>query len=354
MEIDNDKARFYTYTEMRRGKNAKEIYDALVEVYHNESPAYSTVRRWVGDFSTGKRTSFKDEPRCGRPISACGDDNVMLVKQAVDEDPHSTVREISYDMEISVGSVHHIISEILNYRKIAAYWVPMKLNHDQKAKRVEAAAAILHLLTEIGEDRYDHYACEDETWIRFDYEETSRSSRVWQPKGTPRPQVYSNKLTPRKTLVMIVFTANKRINVQALPYGQTINGETYASFIHTTGEKWRTLRSHPTKLDRIFWQHDNARPHIKSCAKELIERRGVRLIYQSPYSPDLNLCDRWLNEYIKGFMRSEKFDSSDEVQERIIEIMRSTDADVYRKEIDKLLSHCQKVINAGGEYITPE
>lgn len=354
MEIDNEKARFYVYIEMKRGKRAKDIHEALIEVYSNEAPAYSTVRRWVNDFSTGKRTSFKDETRCGRPITACGDDNVMLVKQAVDEDPASSVRGISYDLGLSLGSVYHIITEILQYRKIASYWVPMKLNNDQKAKRVEAASAILDRLTQIGEDRYDHYACEDETWIRFDYEETSSSSRVWLPKGTPRPQVYSNKLTPRKCLVMIVFTANKRINVQALPYGKTIDGETYAAFIHATGEKWRTLRSHPTKLCQLLWQHDNARPHIKSCVKELIERRGMNLIHQSPYSPDLNICDRWLNEYLKGFLRSESFDSAEEVQERIVEIMRSIDVEVYQKEIDKLLLHCQKVIDAGGEYITPQ
>lgn len=88
----------------------------------------------------------------------------------------------------------------------------------------------------MGDERYSRYAVEDETWINFDFENTVRSSRVWQSKDSPRPQLASNRLSPRKCLLLIVLTADKKFNVQVLPYGETINWEVYRDFVHDTGE----------------------------------------------------------------------------------------------------------------------
>ena len=106
-------------------------------------------------------------------------------------------------------------------------------------------------------------------------------------------------------------------------------------------------------MDRLLWQHDNARPHIKQCVQQFIEYRNIELLHQSAYSPDLNLCDRWLNCLIKDSLREELFDNAEQVEERIVDIMRNIDVQCYRNEVDKLIQHCTKVIECGGGYVTP-
>ena len=113
------------------------------------------------------------------------------------------------------------------------------------------------------------------------------------------------------------------------------------------------MKSHPVTMDKITWQHDNTRPHIKQCVKDFFNNRSVNLLYQAPYSPDLNLCDRWLNNHLKTTLRKEIFASAPEVEKRVTELMRDIDESVYRKEVDKLMKHCGDVIAAGGEYVTP-
>jgi len=84
-------------------------------------------------------------------------------------------------------------------------------------------------------------------------------------------------------------------------------------FLHTTGEKWRTLRSDPTRLNQLLIQFDNARPHVAKKTKEFLEHRGIQTLWQSPYSPDLNLCDRWLFDRLKREMKKITFQDADEV-----------------------------------------
>jgi hypothetical protein len=48
-----------------------------------------------------------------------------------------------------------------------------------------------------------------------------------------------------------------------------------------------------------------------------------------------------------------QFDSSEEVQEAVRSEMRKIDEDVFRRQIDLLILHCDKVIAARGNYVVP-
>jgi len=134
----------------------------------------------------------------------------------------------------------------------------------------------------MGEDRYDKYVIEDETWVRFQVGHTKRTSRVWISKESVRPQVAAEKLTNQKCVLLIAFTCSKRFSVRALPYGTHINGELYMDFVWHTGEKWRTLRSNPVRLNELVWQHDNARPHVKEEVIMFFQQRNVEKLEQAP------------------------------------------------------------------------
>ena len=67
-------------------------------------------------------------------------------------------------------------------------------------------------------------------------------------KNRKRPQQASAKMTARKTMVIIAYTANKRFSVKALPYGSCLDSDLYIDFLKSTGKKWRTLRADPIKL----------------------------------------------------------------------------------------------------------
>ncbi len=124
------------------------------------------------------------------------------------------------------------------------------------------------------------------------------------------------------------------------------------NFVQETGERWRRLHSDPTHLKELLWQHDNARPHTAIATKKFFEKRQVQMIQQSPYSPDLNLCDRWLFKVMKKGLRGHHFQSSQEVLEASLEVFRGISPQRFQDELHNLRDHCYSVIAALGNYIT--
>ena len=90
---------------------------------------------------------------------------------------------------------------------------------------------------------------------------------------------------------LFAFSCNSRINVQALQDGLSLDSSGYVDFIRQSGDKWRTLRSNPVRLSELTWHYDNARCNVSKESKVFMAKRGLSWLKQSPYSPDLNICD---------------------------------------------------------------
>ena len=75
-------------------------------------------------------------------------------------------------------------------------------------------------------------------------------------------------------------------------------------------------------------------------------------MFQSPYSPDFNLCDRFLFNWLKSAFSKRVFSGHTEVREAALQWARSLDEDSLKKEVQQLMEHCQAVIKAGGDYVT--
>ena len=73
---------------------------------------------------------------------------------------------------------------------------------------------------------------------------------------------------------------------------------------------------------------------------------------QSPYSPHLNICDRWVFHKLKTELRKTTFHNSEEVKIEALRVLRSIPEDEYHEEVEKLLRHCEHVTNEFGCYIT--
>ena len=124
----------------------------------------------------------------------------------------------------------------------------------------------------------------------------------------------------------------------------------YIAFLAAVGDHWRRLHRDPTHLRDIFLQHDNARPHTSSESQEFLQRRSVRLIYQSPYSPDFNLCDRWLFSALKCQIKKMNFETHDEVKQAATQAFSTIPQERFTTELEKLKIHLNRVIQSGGEY----
>ena len=70
------------------------------------------------------RETIEDDPRSWRLITAHSEANIEIVRQIIEEDPHSNYDEIEALSSISRGTFQSIIHDSLQLRKITSCWVP--------------------------------------------------------------------------------------------------------------------------------------------------------------------------------------------------------------------------------------
>ncbi|GFS07610.1 parathyroid hormone/parathyroid hormone-related peptide receptor [Elysia marginata] len=78
---------------------------------------------------------MEDEPRSGRPVTACGDANISKILVLLSDDRRKTCEEISTETSMSRTSVFRVLTNKLNNNKKFSKWVPHLLTDEQKEPR---------------------------------------------------------------------------------------------------------------------------------------------------------------------------------------------------------------------------
>lgn len=119
MELNRENFRVMIFYDFRQGLTPQQCYDQLRLAFGNESPSSNSVYNWYREFRRG-RHSFKDEPRGGRPKSAIVPETIDAVRKMIENNPNTTYLEIEQCLGIRAPSIHKILHEHLNVRKIRA------------------------------------------------------------------------------------------------------------------------------------------------------------------------------------------------------------------------------------------
>ena len=89
------------------------------------------------------------------------------------------------------------------------------------------------------------------------------------------------------------------------------------NYLKDTGKRFQNLKKNKVTLQELHFQMDNARPHTAAATKQFLDRRGVCLVSQSTYSPDLNILDRFLFRHIEMDLRGEDFSGLEDLSKAI-------------------------------------
>jgi len=93
-----------------------------------------TVFKWVQRFREG-REDPKDDARSGRPSTSSGNKNIDRVRSLALSNRRLTVRMIAEELGLGNSSVHTILTEHLDTKKVCAKIVPKLLTPEQKLRR---------------------------------------------------------------------------------------------------------------------------------------------------------------------------------------------------------------------------
>jgi len=138
-------------------------YEKLQRTYAEHSLSRAQVFRWHKSFSEG-REQVEDESCVGRPSTSKTDDSVERVRSVVRSDRRLTLRMISSVLNLNRFTIHKILTQDLNMRKVCAKMVPKNLTTEQKANQRDVCLDLLDRL----EREPEFFSCVitgDESWI---------------------------------------------------------------------------------------------------------------------------------------------------------------------------------------------
>jgi [histone H3]-lysine36 N-dimethyltransferase SETMAR len=163
---------------MLEGQSATQIHERMLNVYDEASPSLSTIYNWINDFKRG-RTSVASIPSTGRPKTVSTADILQKLEEIVMQDRRLKVSEIAERMDIPKTTIHRMLTDDLNMRKLSARWVPKLLTPSQKQDRVDISNENLDLM-EQDWDLLSTLVTGDETWVYYYDPETKQQYMQWK------------------------------------------------------------------------------------------------------------------------------------------------------------------------------
>jgi len=104
---------------VKLGESTTVTYEKLQRAYGGHSLSRAQVFRWHKSCLEGWE-QVEDEPRAGRPSTSKTDDNVERVRSLVRSDRRFTLRMISSELNLNQFTVHQILTQDLDMRKVCA------------------------------------------------------------------------------------------------------------------------------------------------------------------------------------------------------------------------------------------
>jgi transposase len=176
----------------RRGLSAKDCAKELQTVLGDEAPTLRWVQKWFARFKTGHFV-LEDDPREGRPRTSTDDQNVARVKEAIDEDPRTSLEKLEELLGIDATSVGRILRDNLGYSKKSARWVPRLLKQEEKDARVNFCRQFLTDFKDGTSANFQNIVTGDKAWFHFLDPETKRSNPKFGRKKERRPRSRPNE-----------------------------------------------------------------------------------------------------------------------------------------------------------------
>ena len=92
---------------------------------------------------------------------------IAAVEPIVKDNRRVTVHEIVAHLDMSDGSAHHTVHDVLKFHEVSARWVPRQLNAELKERRVDACQEILKRFEAEGDGFLGRTVKGDEIWVHY-------------------------------------------------------------------------------------------------------------------------------------------------------------------------------------------
>lgn len=338
MQNSKEHIRHCLLYEYQLGHSAIEAGKNICQAIGEGVISTATAYRWYERFRNGDY-SLEDEPRPGQPTKI----SLKELEEEINSDPSLTTREVASKLGCCHATIYYRFKDLRLVPKLGG-WLPHDLNQSQLKKRVEACQELLEMRRNF--NWLDNLITGDEKWVVY---ANIRRKRQWLPprqKAKPTPKA---GLHPEKRMISVWWNVTGVVYWELLPEKTTITATRYCAQIQRMAAE---LNKKNPQHGQMYFQHDNARPHVANLVKAKLERLGWKLLPHPPYSPDLAPSDYHLFLSLSNDLAGKKFKNETELKQYLQSFFDSKPATFYASGIRDLPRRWQEVVDSQGKYIS--
>ena len=135
------------------------------------------------------------------------------------------------------------------------------------------------------------------------------------------------------------------IHWELLPKNCTITADLYCEQLDRLAAKLKG------KQDKVYFLHDNARPHVARVTREkILALRWITIPYP-PYSSDLSPSDYHLFRSLYHQLKGKKYDDEDHLKADLQDFFDDKSEGFYHRGIMELPDRWRLVVESNGSYI---
>jgi len=337
MQNSKEHIRHCLLYEYQLGHNATEATINICRAIGPGVVSIATAYRWFECFRN-KDYSLQDQPKSGRPTEI----DLSEINSIIESDPMLTMLGVASKLGCSHGAIQYAFKQLRLVSKLGE-WAPHDLIQQQKKKRIDICQRLFSLRRTF--NWLDNLITGDEKWVV--YINTTRK-RQWlkpnqRPKTTPKPGLH-----PKKRMLCIWWDILGVVYWELLPENATITAAKYCAQLNKI--KSEVEKKRPSG-GQVYFQNDNARPHIAKSVKSKLEQFQWKLLDHPPYSPDLAPSDYHLFRSLSNDLRDRKFENENDLKQYLQEFFDSKSSEFYASGIHDLPRRWREVIDTSGEYI---
>jgi len=225
--------------------------------------------------------------------------------------------------------------------------VPRNLTEQQRDVRVSVCAELLEQV-EADPELMQRVITGDESWF-FQYDpETKRPSLEWRSKGSPRPKKARMSKSKLKCKLVCFFDSMGIVHKEWVPAEQTVNQFYYKDILERLRK--RVMRVHPHIATNRILHHDTAPAHAAFSVVQFLTSKGIAVMAQPPYSPDLAPCDFFLFQKTKSAVKGHHFESTEDTQRSVTQALNNIPQAAFQECYKQWQHRWKTCVQAQGMY----
>lgn len=244
------------------------------------------------------------------------------------------------------GTIHRYLTQYIGLVYKHSLWVPHSLSQNQKTPRVDQSIQLFDIIEKSKHYSYHNIVTGDQKWFTLKY--VSAGGWVFQDE---EPPIYEKShIGIQKVMATIIWNPHDFYVIDFLPQNMKYNSSYFIdNVLQPLSQKKTTIWSLSNKR-KIWLNLDNAKIHNSAISMQKTVELGFKRPPHPPYSPDLAPSDFFLFGYVTGRLRGQKFNSFDELEERIIEILHSIPSETLKRVFETWMDRCKWVSQHNGLY----